>query len=215
MHAYAYSDASPIGLPFIITDYVQGRSLLDLGFKSDLKGPWGSLIWGDSPNSLAKRLHEQLANIFVQLRQLEFPQLGALGFPSRDTPAWTCSPDDIHVCNRPLSIDIAFQEHDGLEPNDIAPPKRTMSTAREFVDVLLRLADNKLEKEPDQGMDQFEPASILYAAHHFKRFIQDDWLDQSANEGPFVLSTLSPGGPFLSIVSKADVSLILSARRYG
>jgi hypothetical protein len=50
------------------------------------------------------------------------------------------------------------------------------------------LADNAFEKEADQNMDEDDPAYVLYAAHHFRRFVQDEWLDRSANEGPFVLS---------------------------
>jgi hypothetical protein len=102
---------------------------------------------------------------------LEFPRIGALGLPPRDNPVLSCSPEDIRVCNRSFSIGIALQELDGLEPGAIFPPKKTFPIAKEFVDSLLRLADNKLEKEPDQKMDEDEPASVLYAAHHFKHFV--------------------------------------------
>lgn len=168
-------------------DYVDGRSLKDLGFKSGSE-TWGSLIFAGPQTPAARHLHRQLADIYIQLRQLEFPQIGALGLRSRDVSALTCNPQDISVCNRPLSIDMALQELDGLQADNIFPPRKTLSTASEFVDGLLRLAHNKLEKEPDQGMDEDEPASILYAAHHFKRFVQDEWLDRSADQGPFVLS---------------------------
>ncbi|KAL2015532.1 hypothetical protein VTK56DRAFT_5329 [Thermocarpiscus australiensis] len=185
VHAYAFSDTGLNGLPYIIMDHVEGRSLKELGFEPG--EIWGSLTFALFQTPAAKRLHQQLADVYVQLRQLEFPRIGALGLPSREAQALSCNPEEIVVCNRPLSIDIAFQELDGLQPGEIFPPKITLSTAKEFVDGLLRLADNKLEKEPDQGMDEDEPASILYAAHHFERFVQDEWLDLSANEGPFVL----------------------------
>ncbi|KAK4237601.1 hypothetical protein C8A03DRAFT_44572 [Achaetomium macrosporum] len=185
VHAYAFSDTGLNGLPFIIMDYVDGRSLKDLGFKSG--ETWGRMIVGGPQTPAAKRLHQQLADVYVQLRQLEFPRIGALGLPSRDVSALSCSPEEITVCNRPLSVDMADQELDGLEPGEVFPPRRTFSTAKEYVDGLLWLADNKLDKEPDQNMDEDEPASILYAAHHFKRFVQDEWLDAAANKGPFVL----------------------------
>ncbi|KAL2128843.1 hypothetical protein VTI74DRAFT_8575 [Chaetomium olivicolor] len=151
VHAYAFSDTAPNGLPYIIMDYVDGRSLKVLGFKSGSE-TWGSLIFAGPQTPAARHLHGQLA--------------------------------DISVYNRPLSIDMALQELDGLQPDNIL---KTLSTASDFVDGLLRLAHNKLDQEPDQGMDEDEPASILYAAHHFKRFVQDEWLDRSANRGPFVL----------------------------
>jgi hypothetical protein len=187
VHAYAFSDTAPNGLPYIIMDYVDGRNLKDLGFKSGTE-TWGSLIFAGPQTPAARHLHRQLADVYLQLRQLEFPRIGALGLHSRDVSALTCNPQQISVCNRPLSIDMALQELDGLQPDNIFPPRKTLSTASEFVNGLLQLAHNKLEKEPDQGMDEDEPASILYAAHHFKRFVQDEWLDRSANQGPFVLS---------------------------
>ncbi|KAK4141480.1 uncharacterized protein C8A04DRAFT_39090 [Dichotomopilus funicola] len=167
-------------------DFVDGHNLKDLGFKPG-SDTWGSLIFAEPQTPAAKHLHQQLADVYVQLRQLEFPHIGALGLPSRDASALTCAPEQINVCHRPLSIDMALQELDGLEASNIFPPSKTVSTANEFVDGLLRLAQNKLDKEADQGMDEDEPASILYAAHHFRRFVQDEWVDQSVNQGPFVL----------------------------
>ncbi len=191
VHTYAFSDTAPNGLPYIIMDYVDGRHLKDLGFNGG-NDIWGSSILVKPQTPAAKHLYRQLADVYVQLRQLEFPRIGALGLPSRDVSALTCDVQQISVCNRPLSIDMALQELDGLQPDDIFQPRETLSTAGEFVDGLLRLARNKLEKEQDQGMDEDEPASILYAAHHFKRFAQDEWLDRSANRGPFVLSMPKP-----------------------
>lgn len=186
VHAYGFSDTGLNGLPYIIMDYVDGRNLKDLGFKSG--EIFGFITFGGSQTLTAKHLHRQLADVYVQLRQLEFPRIGALGLPSRDVPALACDLEDITVCNRPLSIEIASQELDDLEPRAIFVHRATVSTARQYVDGLLSLADNQLQKRRDQGMDENEPASILYTAHHFKRFVQDEWLDTSGNLGPFVLS---------------------------
>jgi len=186
VHGYAFSDTGPMGLPCIIIDYVDGRKLADLGF-GKFNDTWMFLRLGDPPTPAAKHLHQQLADVYVQLRRFEFPRIGALGLPSRNTSAMSCNPDDIRVCNRPLSIDLAQQELYGLEPGEAFPPRRTVSTAKEFADRRLWLADNKFNKESDQRMDENEPAAVLYAAHHFKHFVRDEWLDLSANEGPFVL----------------------------
>jgi hypothetical protein len=191
------------GLPFIIMDYVDGQSLKDHGFEPGKT--WGAIYFGGPQTPAAKFVHQQLADVYVQLRQLEFPRIGALGFSSRDVSALTCGPEEIGVFHRPLSIQISDQELDGLEPSKVFPPKKTFSTSKEFVDGLLWLADNKLEKERDQGMDDNAPASILYAAHHFKHFIQHEWLDQSANEGPFVLG--------MSKSPTCTFSLYLSGKR--
>ncbi|EAQ93316.1 hypothetical protein CHGG_01551 [Chaetomium globosum CBS 148.51] len=138
---------------------------------------------------------------FIIMDYIDGQNLKALGFGGKDsshtfgeigrlegpqTP--TANPEEIGVYQRPLSVEISDQELDGLEPAEVFPPKRTFSTAREFVNGLLWLANNKLEKERDQALDDRAPDSVLYAAHHFKQFIQDEWLDQSANKGPFVLA---------------------------
>jgi hypothetical protein len=202
VHAYAFSDSAPNGLPYIIMDYVDGRSLKDLGFKSGTE-TWGSLIFAGRQTAAAKHLHRQLADVYIQLRQLEFPRIGALGLPSREVSALTCDLDQIGVYNRPLSIDMALQDLDGLQPDDIFPPRETLSTAIEFADGLLRLAHSKLDKEPDQGMDEVEPASVLYVAHHFERFVRDEWLDRSADRAPFVLSMSIPTCVLCTVFGKA------------
>ncbi len=190
VHAYAFSDTGLNGLPYIIMDYVDGRSLKDLEYGT---GPtWGYLMVSDADTPASKRLHEQLADVYVQLRQLEFPQIGALGLPSRDTSALFCDPEDIRVSNRPLLIDIDLQEIDGLEPGEIFPPRKTLNTAKGFAEALVSLAANKLEKEADQELDEKEPGTVLYAAHHFKEFVLEEWLDPMADKGPFVLSMLVP-----------------------
>jgi hypothetical protein len=188
VHAYAFSDTGLNGLPYIIMDYVDGRSLKDLDYGT---GPtWGYLMVGNAQTPASKRLHEQLADVYVQLRQLQFPKIGALGLPSRDTSALSCDADQIHVSNRPLLIDMALQEIDGLDPGKILPPRNPLNTAKAFADALLSLAANKLEKEADQELDEKEPGTVLYAAHHFKQFVLEEWLDRTVDEGPFVLSML-------------------------
>ncbi|KAK3905465.1 kinase-like domain-containing protein [Staphylotrichum tortipilum] len=186
VHAYAFSDTGLNGLPYIIMDYVDGRSLKDLDYGT---GPtWGYLVVGDADTPASKHLHQQLADVYVQLRQLQFPKIGALGLPSHNTPALSCDPEEIRVSNRPLSIDVVLQEIDGLEPGLSFPPRKPVNTAKEFAAGLLSLAANKLEKEADQTLDEKKPGSVLYAAHHFERFVRQEWLDHTADEGPFVLT---------------------------
>lgn len=166
---------------------------------------------GEPETRAAKLLFQQLAEVYVQLRQLEFPQIGSLGLPCRAVSALTCDPDEIVVRHRPLSMEVAIQELDGIMPGDVIPPGMTMGTAAEFVDALLRLVDNKLHREPDQGMDEFEPASILYAADGFKRYIRDEWVDQLTNEGPFVLGALKSPPPSSYHCPKSQLSVPTSA----
>ncbi|KAK4105856.1 hypothetical protein N658DRAFT_483263 [Parathielavia hyrcaniae] len=187
VHTYALSPTGLNGMPYIIMDYVNGHNLKDLNF-----GPgeiFGALQCAGAPQTpVGKHLYRQLADVYVQLRQLESPRVGALGPPSHGASVLTCDPEEISVCHRPLSMDMAMQEVDSLEPGLIFPPKSTLSTAKDYVNGLLMLADNNLEKETEQGIDERKPESILYAAHHFRRFVENEWLDPSANQGPFDLT---------------------------
>lgn len=184
VHAYSFTKGSPIQSAFIIMDYIQGQHLKDLGFSMGKK-------WFDCflrPTALTMKLHEQLADIYIQLRQLEFPKIGALGLPVVDgKPSYTCDPDDIHVCHRPLSIEITMQEFEGMDPGARIKPGTTFSTTRSFIEALFWLAENEFDKSPDTGLDTRLGRNFLYARHQFRRFVLDTWLDSAADEGPFVL----------------------------
>ncbi|KAH8661725.1 hypothetical protein BGZ61DRAFT_368626 [Ilyonectria robusta] len=183
VHAYSFTEGSPIQTAFIIMDYIQGQTLKDLGFKKGKQ--WRSYT---RPTEATSKLHEQLADVYIQLRQLEFPKIGALGLPVVDgKPSYACDPDDIRVCHRPMSIEITMQELEGMDPGARIKPRTTFSTARSFVDALFWLAENEFDKSPDIGLDTRGGRNTLYARHHFRLFVLDTWLDSAADKGPFVL----------------------------
>ncbi|KAK3902906.1 hypothetical protein C8A05DRAFT_33369 [Staphylotrichum tortipilum] len=117
IHAYAFSDAGFDGLFYIIMDYADGLTLEGLDFKAS--EAWGNLIIGGDQTPMAKRSMNR----------------------------WHISTSSsICVRNRPLSMEVALQDLDGLQPEDIFP-SATFSTTGELVDRLLRLADNKVGLE--------------------------------------------------------------------
>ncbi|TWU71423.1 hypothetical protein ED733_001730 [Metarhizium rileyi] len=183
VHAYSFTEGSPIHSAFIVMDYIHGQTLKDLGFMKGEK--WFKFI---HPSEALTKLHEQLAGLYIQLRQLEFPEIGALGLPVVDgKPSYSCDPDEIRVCHRPLSIEMMMQEFEGMDPGAEIPPRTTFSTARSYVEALFRLADNELDKSQDTELDLRGGMSELYARHYFRRFVLGTWLDSTANQGPFVL----------------------------
>ncbi|KAF7538327.1 hypothetical protein G7Z17_g12659 [Cylindrodendrum hubeiense] len=185
VHAYSFTEGSPIKTAFIVMDYVQGQTLHELGFPFPTQQQWCSYA---SQTRATNKLHKQLADIYIQLRQLEFPEIGALGLPIVDgKPSYECNPDDIRVCHRPMSMEMALQEVQGMDPGAYIKPNTTFSTARSFVDALLFVAENDLEKSPDMGLDNRGGREALYARHHFRRFVLDTWLESTADQGPFVL----------------------------
>ncbi len=105
IQAYSLAGDNAINMPFLIVDYVHGCILEELRF------PYGeewnhSWIDVDGPT---RRVYEQLADVYIQLRHQEFPKIGALGLPSDARSA-------IEVCHRPLWADIIFQADEGLDP---------------------------------------------------------------------------------------------------
>ncbi|KAM5354995.1 hypothetical protein ACJ41O_001641 [Fusarium nematophilum] len=166
----------------------------DLGFKKGKR--WRTYI---RPTEATKKLHSQLADLYIQLRQLEFPAIGALGLPIIDgKPSYDCSADDIRVCHRPLSIEVAMQELEGMDPGSRIKPNTTFPTARSFIDALFWFTENEFDKSPDPGLDKRGGRNSLYARHHFRRFVLDTWLDSTADKGPFVLMH----GDVLMLMSK-------------
>ncbi|KAM5380828.1 hypothetical protein ACJZ2D_003352 [Fusarium nematophilum] len=169
-------------------------TLKDLGFKKGKR--WRTYI---RPTEATKKLHSQLADLYIQLRQLEFPAIGALGLPIIDgKPSYDCSADDIRVCHRPLSIEVAMQELEGMDPGSRIKPNTTFPTARSFIDALFWFTENEFDKSPDPGLDKRGGRNSLYARHHFRRFVLDTWLDSTADKGPFVLMH----GDVLMLMSK-------------
>lgn len=164
-------------------DYVEGKNLKDLGFRKDRKWchPLGKVT------EATEHLHRQLADVYVQLRQLQFTSIGALGLPCRKAPYSSIDPDTIKVRNRPLFIEMALQEIDGIDPGRFMEENKTFRTTKEFVEAVLCIADNEVDREPDQGLEGRGMSQILFASHHYKRFIREKWLEAAGNEGPFVL----------------------------
>ncbi|POS73872.1 hypothetical protein DHEL01_v207739 [Diaporthe helianthi] len=204
IHAYSFSSKSPIGMAFIIMDFVDGQNLMEHGFKRGDK--WDQ--WG-GPTDAMKRVHRQLAELFLELRKQEFPKIGALGFvaggPSEGNPA------GVHVCHRPLSIEIAMQECEGQSPGDRFPVNKTFSTASEYIQSLIWLLENELDRStnPDIDVDAGRSGGmLLYAARDFQRFVTEKWLDRSQEQGPFVLMHGDLHNHYSNMLWDEDLNLV-------
>lgn len=95
----------------------------------------------------------------------------------------------MHVCHRPLSIEIAMQESEGQNPAEMFPVRKTLSTASEYIKSLLWLSDNELNRSSNPDIDRAADRGkmLLYAARDLRRFVTQEWLDASKEKGPFVL----------------------------
>jgi Phosphotransferase enzyme family len=170
VHAYSFLKESPIGMAFVIMDYVEGRTLFDIG------------ILNLSPEQ-KNGVYEQLADISIQLRQQEFFKIGALAL----SRARSESGSTFEVCNRPLSVEVNAQELEGLHPTRIFKNQAVYTTARDYVSSLLWLALNEFEEGRNSVLNEEDGRRVLYGLHDFKRYVEETWLDPALNNGPFVL----------------------------
>ncbi|KAJ9130438.1 Aminoglycoside 3'-phosphotransferase/choline kinase domain protein [Pleurostoma richardsiae] len=178
--AFSYTAGSPIGLAFIITEYVEGTTLQALGFRDGMR-------WQDRDglhrSSVLTRVYDQLADVCIQLRGLEFTEIGALGMPT--------GPDqDIAIRHRPLPIEVLLQHVEGLEPTSFFQEKKTFKTSCDYVAALVKLAMNLLRKtrDPDFGPGEEDTRKDLFAYYTFCKYVSDHWTRKDGNLGPFVLS---------------------------
>ncbi|OAA63396.1 phosphotransferase enzyme family protein [Niveomyces insectorum RCEF 264] len=174
VHAFAYARDSPIQKAFIIMDYVEGKNLTELGFPRKDIDRWCSYsIVKTTPSR--KAMYRGLAHVYSQLCELKFSTIGALGF----------SPEDgsIVVRNRPLTVEVALQEREGLEPTAILPEKTTFRTASEYIRSLLRLGDNLLNK----GKPNVSELHTPFAFDRIRAYVTQRFCQPDADTGPFVL----------------------------
>ena len=132
------------------------------------------------PSRTRKTMYEKLAQVYIQLRRLEFPEIGTLGLPKGDDNQAIC------VRHRPLCIEVLIQEDEGLAPTSKFREHTTFKISKEYVNALLWLADNRLDKGKNSTVD-FRGENVLYATHHIRKFVTESWLDPALDCGPFVL----------------------------
>ncbi|KIH90767.1 hypothetical protein SPBR_00792 [Sporothrix brasiliensis 5110] len=155
-------------------DYVEGKNIRQLGFAAD------DQHWVATPGRTGKRreaLYRGLAHIYTELRKLEFPRIGALGFDPGDS--------SIQVRHRPINIEVLLQECEGLAPTARLPPGTTFAGASQYLDTLLWLGDNLLEK----GRNAVDGRRnlLLYAFAAYRQYLTSKWMDPALETGPFVL----------------------------
>ncbi|KAK0640942.1 kinase-like domain-containing protein [Cercophora newfieldiana] len=142
--AYAVSDGREPLSSFLILEFVNGQRL-DPGKLKNL------------PEEQQTNLYSSLADIYIQLRRLEFPSIGCL----------ESGPEGIQVTKKAISQDINMQELEGLQPSSIQ--------------ALYYEPDERLTVyEEDQG------GNALYHLHLFRQYAQQ-WADPLLDHGPFVM----------------------------
>jgi hypothetical protein len=160
--AYALGDDSKPIDTFLILQYMRGEMLQ---------------TWKLKEISVEQRqaFYKSLADIYLQLRRLEFPTIGCL--TGTDDPG-VGGPRTV------FSIDINEQEISGRNSKQIQEkymdPGGGLRSTLAYTHMLLDLGDNAL-----QGQSEVTEET-LYNMHMFREFALG-WLKPEFNQGPFVL----------------------------
>ncbi|KAI9809790.1 MAG: hypothetical protein M1825_000223 [Sarcosagium campestre] len=163
--AYGFGGDYPTGLPFIAMEYIAGDTLL--GRIKDLDVKQRSYVY------------RQLADIFFQLRQQEFPRIGALTLDD-DDGSWKFK----H--NRPLNIDFSNAQLDGQEVNNFVSPSQTYNSAFDYCKSLMTLEMVNYLRQRDRVIDEDDARWQLFTIHRFRDNLKE-WLNPEYDNGPFVL----------------------------
>ncbi|KAF4513173.1 hypothetical protein G6O67_000476 [Ophiocordyceps sinensis] len=123
--------------------------------------------------------YTSLADIYMQLRRLEFPSIGNL----------VPHPHGFRVGKMNMSMDINMQEVEGLEPSVIQAffynKKGLLMSVNDHVSMLQKIAYNaffrsRIGVEEDMGTDAFYHLDI------FRKYAQE-WVDACLDRGPLVV----------------------------
>ncbi|KAL1876186.1 hypothetical protein VTK73DRAFT_9624 [Phialemonium thermophilum] len=169
IRAYAFGDGPQPFPSFIILQYLEGQKL--------------SVPLKELSDQRRDCLYASLADIYLQLRRLDFPAIGRLAQKPRG-----CGSE---VGVRAITIHLNMQELEGLAPSDIEDQYygnsgRTLSSANAYAQMLLEIGYRALIEGPNASSEE-EAGDQLYHIHIFRRYVEEHWIDRDLDSGPFVL----------------------------
>lgn len=153
---------------FVILEYIEGTPLSDVRLQG-------------LPIEKRMTLYQGLADIYLQLRNLTFSEIGVLALTEED---------EVDVVQGPVSVEFNLQQLAGLQPSrvrEVRGPRGPVRTAMEYVSILLAMAWNVFYNSPAVTQDHDDAEQTLYYLYQFDRFVRQDWFNESLDHEPFVL----------------------------
>ncbi|KAJ2902631.1 kinase-like protein [Zalerion maritima] len=175
LHGYSLNDSDGrLGLSgYIIMDYAEGQPLYQV---------WREHCKEFSEKQISK-LYEQFADVYAQLRRLEFGACGTLGF----TPS-----GQVDVVRGPHTMGVNLDQFEGLDSFSLNPGhcemKGKISTARDYAIFIFKVLLNSWARLSVDDENESSTKEMLYRLRQIWKFIDEEWLDAQQNEGPFVLA---------------------------
>ncbi|RSL52424.1 hypothetical protein CEP51_015060 [Fusarium floridanum] len=153
---------------FVILEYIEGTPLSDVRIQS-------------LPIEKRMTLYQDLADIYLQLRDVTFTEMGVLALTDRD---------EVDVVQGPVSVEFNLQQLAGLQPShvrEVRGPEGPAHTAMEYVSLLLAMTWNVFYNSPAVTQDKDDAEHALYYLFQFDRFVREVWFKHHLNHEPFVL----------------------------
>lgn len=166
LHGYSVNRNNILNLPFMLVEYVEGKSLQGIRFNNLEK-------------STRNHLFSELADIYLQFYQQRFDKIGLLTLDENDEN-W------VFASNRPLNVDINDQQAGNLDICRYLPPNQTFTSTIDYVYFIIRLLFNDFHRGPDSIMDEGDARCYLYSIHA-SQGVLTEWVRPEYNHGPSIL----------------------------
>lgn len=162
---YSVDRDNVIGLPFMLVEYVEGRTLFGVSLQ-------------ELERDKRDHLYSQLADIYIQLYQQQFDHIGALTID--EGGHWKFGD------NRPLTVDVNEQEVSGLDICQYLSSCQTFASTIDYIYFLVRLMLNDFYKGRDSVTGEEDARNYLYSIYS-SQGILTEWVKPEYNHGPFIL----------------------------
>jgi hypothetical protein len=151
IYAYNLGDGSQPLSSFVILEYIEEEMLSYARLKTLL-------------DEQRKRLYTSLADIYIQLRRLQFPSIECLAY----------GPEGFNVRKRIATIDINMQELESLQPSKVQSffydDRDSLTSANDYVEMLLQSADNAFVEGRNSVSNRDQGEDALYHLYIFREY---------------------------------------------
>ncbi|GIK03864.1 hypothetical protein Aspvir_007939 [Aspergillus viridinutans] len=173
--AYGAAHENPTGLgPFIIMTWIEGRKMSEI-LRKDRPGKEDILNPDIDPRTLGL-LYSQMAEILLELWNLNFDSIGCLGQDKQSGQYMVDGP--------PLTLEVnELMRTCGLGNRT---PSGVYHSSTDYIASLLQLQSTHLREQRNSVYD-FEDCREKYACRHLMKAIALDFISQEDNHGPFKL----------------------------
>ncbi|KAL5583750.1 hypothetical protein FOVSG1_015101 [Fusarium oxysporum f. sp. vasinfectum] len=166
--AYAINEKSKPFPTFMILEFVEAENLSHKKYHAFTR-------------EQQQQLYQSLADIFIQLRRLEFDAIGRL----------TCRDDASFTVSHPIAtIDINSQALEGVRPSKVLARYDgggPLQRSTQYIELLHDLADNAFSESRTSVLDNDGIGEeYLYYLHSFRSHV-NKWRAGDDDRGPFVL----------------------------